>query len=960
MTTEQKTEENPVKFVTCWGMGWWKNASELGGAMKKAIEMKKDGTVVILSETKKDGKMWGSCLPDKVCDLIKKNHGIYEVIIAYPHKLYFDIDCKNPVIDKPILPEILQMIRSIWPNGKLAISGSIVDGVKESYHLVSDTYVIHNDEERDMVKSAVKFLQSKHDAFDWKVYTKNRNMKAINQSKADGRVQQIIDVDDYRNHLICSFIPTYAEPIDCHFAEPLKEQMAIEKASRKINLAALPHLNLQSPENLNWFGLSPIDMLNLCPYKDNKNDFDFKYVHDLARFAYYNGITYDDFLVWANWTDRADGRSMWTGLHKYPPFRIDQMKKLLQFYHPALKRDQYMTALSNQFEFPADVSITKIGRLEQEHYNPDFKATILNLSMGSGKTAQTIDFLKNSIGGFCWIAHNKALVAGTLGRLSVADVECKDYLAFDAKAKLNGALNAVKNLCICAHSLHYISFEKHYHTLVIDEIESVVDAFMGDFMKEAKTKSFAIFKNLILHSKKVVLIDAFITMKTINMIRLIDPSCKIDIVCQSVVTPSKMVTFHSASEADEKKDEKSALCNALNNIIEYVKSGKRVFIFYPYKRSGASHFGMDEVENMIKTRAKCKTVAYSADTDDKIKAGLKDVNKTWGDFDVVICNQVITCGVNFDMKGFDKVFMFLASFVKPRQSIQVSARIRNLATNEIDVFYLGRQSNTECVIDDRQQMNCPVYSRLFEDSMIEDNAPRRKAFELFCQKAPYKMKRNKFVIDNDVTKEIEEYSKSDFEYRFENIVDICSGQASTIEDLIMQQDCPMYMKFQLKKYYFQTKFENPLLEVIQNAWNLNMFGVIDRLLDNDNSVFDSIKTANKWGSIFTAPTERKQIKLSADVTERVFKEFKFRTLSKTSSKNQIYKSIINTAFKSNIICSMHNADKNVMYFINPDIEEWLNPVYDLCKNYVKCTDKLPAFTIEDDQIECIDDVDADY
>jgi hypothetical protein len=510
------------------------------------------------------------------------------------------------------------------------------------------------------------------------------------------------------------------------------------------------------------------------------------------------------------------------------------MKKLLQFYYPALKRDLHMTAFANQFNMPTDITITPIERLNQDHYNPDFKATILHLTMGSGKTAQTIDYLKMwGYKGFCWIAHNKALVAGTLDRLQKADVECKNYLSFNAKAKKEGALNSAKNLCICANSLHYISFEKRYGTLIIDEIESVVDAFMGDFMGENKSKNFAVLKNLILHSKKLILIDAFITMKTINLIRLINPECSINIVYQPNVKPEKKIIFHSPN--DEEISDKDSLSNALHNIIEFIKTKKRVFIFYPYKRAGNGHFSMDEIANMIKSRANCKVVAYNADTDDKIKDGLQDVNKTWADFDCVIVNQVVTCGVSFDMKGFDKVIMFLASFVKPRQSIQVSARIRNFSTNEIDVYYLGRQSNQECYIDDRKEMKCPVYSQLYEDSIIEDNAPRRKTFELFCHKAPYKMKRDKYIIDKEVTKEMEEYSKNNFEYRYENIDEITPAQANTIEGLIMQQDCPMYMKFELKKYYFNLKFEITnenedelsITHILQNAWNLNMFGIID-------------------------------------------------------------------------------------------------------------------------------------
>jgi hypothetical protein len=821
--------EVALKIVVCWGLNWWKNASAECGAMNHVIKNKKAGDKVIHSETKKDGRMWASCSAEKVAELIKKNHGIYEVLCDYPYKLCFDIDCKNPVVDKPILEETMQQIKSIWPNGNFAISGSIVENVKESYHIVSDTYVIHNNEERDMVKSAVKYLQSKNDAFDWKIYTPNRNMKCINQSKTDARIQEIIRGDDYRSHLICSFITTYPEAIDCHFDEPLKEKIAIDKASRKINIAALPHLNLETPADLNVLGMKPIDMLKLCPI--NK-DFDHAYTHQIARFSFYNGITFDEFFEWLkpkhnDSANRQRWLSHWNRLDKFPPFKPEQMRRLLMFYYPAFKRDMHMTAFANQFNMPADITITQIQRLEQEHYNPDFKATILHLTMGSGKTAQTIDYLKNAFGGFCWIAHNKALVAGTLDRLAKAQVNCKSYLDFNAKAKMAGALNSVKELCICANSLHYINFDKRYGTLVIDEIESVVDAFMGDFMGENKAKNFAVFKNLILHSTKLILIDAFITMKTINLIRSINPECTINIICQNNVKPTKKITFHSAN--DESNDEKGSLSNALHNIIEFIKTGKRVFIFYPYKRSGVSHFSMDEVAAAIKSRANCRVVSYNADSDDKVKEGLKDVNKTWADFDCVICNQVITCGVNFDMKGYDKVIMFLASFVKPRQSIQVSARIRNISTNEIDVYYMGRQANQECYIDDRKEMQCPVYSRLYEDFIIEDNAPRRKAFELFCNKAPYKMKRDKYVVDKEISKDMEEYAKTDFEYRFENIDDITASYANNIEELIMQQNCPMYMKFQLKKYYFNLKFEAPpdMQETIREAWNLNLFGIVD-------------------------------------------------------------------------------------------------------------------------------------
>lgn len=92
--------------------------------------------------------------------------------------------------------------------------------------------------------------------------------------------------------------------------------------------------------------------------------------------------------------------------------------------------------------------------------------------------------------------------------------------------------------------------------------------------------------------------------------------------------------------------------------------------------------------------------------------------------------------------------------------------------------------------------------------------------------------------------------------------------------------------------------------------------------------------------------------MTADVVERIFKEFKFRTLSKTSSKNQIFKSIINTAFKANIVCSKMLDEKNVTYYINEDFVEVLEPLINICTNYAKTFDKIPPLIFDEEQIEC--------
>ena len=72
--------------------------------------------------------------------------------------------------------------------------------------LFLNSYLIKNIADRDYIKSIVKYLNEEFDeSFDWKVYNKNRNMKAVNQSKGDERIQRIQYNDDIKKHFITCF-----------------------------------------------------------------------------------------------------------------------------------------------------------------------------------------------------------------------------------------------------------------------------------------------------------------------------------------------------------------------------------------------------------------------------------------------------------------------------------------------------------------------------------------------------------------------------------------------------------------------------------------------------------------------------------------------------------------------------------------------------------------------------------
>ena len=130
--------------------------------------------------------MWADVSNTQLLKLLEKDNSIYEVIHSFPHKVYFDIDADNK--DYDIYEKIVPKLNELFPNAEMAVSGSKSE-IRQSYHITLNNYLIKNEEDRNFMKALVKyFKQTIDDGFDDKVYTKNRFMKCINQSKEDGDV----------------------------------------------------------------------------------------------------------------------------------------------------------------------------------------------------------------------------------------------------------------------------------------------------------------------------------------------------------------------------------------------------------------------------------------------------------------------------------------------------------------------------------------------------------------------------------------------------------------------------------------------------------------------------------------------------------------------------------------------------------------------------------------------------
>jgi len=934
--------------LNIWKTHFFKNISENGGAMAEAISTHdKAKDIIIHSDTQKHGRIWGYTQPLKLLELIKANKGIYEVITAYPHKLYFDIDKKGDVKES-FLNDIKETINKYFPNADLAVSGSVTPE-KVSYHIISNNYTIHNAEEREYVKQIIKHLcENVDDSFDWKVYTKNRNMKCINQSKRDGRVQEIVENEDYRRHLITCFINDYSLPFPV-ITNEVEETIMIAKSKKVYDIATLPKLNLVEPENFDFYSCTPLELLAMFPI--NKS-FNHDYTHLVGRYCFYNDISLEHFLSWISKKHNPlteEIKQKWAKhfsvMNKFPIPSETKIMAVLSYYYPNMKKDKSYKAFSSTFNLPAD-KIAYIETITQDNYISPEKYSLFNVGMGGGKTFQTIDYLKTVDNGFIWLCPNKALSNNTLNRLQESNINTSYYLDFNAKQKKEGALNEVKNLIIVLNSLHYVT-DKKYGVVVIDEIETLLDKFLGDFMQNKK-EIWENFKNIILNAEKVIFLDAFITTKTINFIKNIEQNASIKIY-QRINEPStRTVEIMKTSDI------------MINDIITNIKNNKKCFIFYPYKKTSANGniISMETLSKLIETETEKKGVYYNADIDDVVKGGLKDVNKSWKDYDFIITNNIITCGVNYERKDFDFAYIFVASHNSPRDIIQVSYRARFLSSENIKICYMGKMNQPNTFQIDTSVINCPIYTKLIDNILIEKHSPLKKTLQLFCNKAHYKFQVNTAVLSNELKKYINDLiTNCEVGFSYKNIDNIDFRYAELIQQNIFSQTATMSQKVMLQKYFFQLSFKasaefvmmdeefaDEEISVLEHSWNNNLaffFSKNSILINNPNNIFNAIKELNCNNGIF--PDNIKTTILNDKILDDIFNQFNFKFITRKSAPTKILKEIFNTFYMKNIVETNYTTDtkKNVEFTLN---YEYYNFLFQFATDYMK-REKEPEIKI---------------
>lgn len=943
-------------------INWLKNKKnkdgKYEGAQDMVINSKGDSEICFLSYRKGEARMWTSGTPKQLLSVLDSNNGIYEIFSQYPYKVFFDIDKKEKT-SNDYYNKVIDKITELFPNPDYATSGSITD-TKTSYHITLNNYMINNIEDRNKIQKLVKYLKDNFDsAFDCSIYKTNSNMKCVNQSKPDGRVQAIIYNNNIKKHVITAFFNENSSSVhELRFPSDIEKEIIIteqiEKSKQKFDLSVLPVLKLELDENFILEDASPAQLVALLPLNNNKDDkgkklYNHSYTHLIARYLYYNDCSFETFLSWYRQKSEDEieinrWKYNWSIISRFPPVEHLKIVCILSKFYPNIVKNSDLLNFKKLF----NIQTKKIDKLENDTLSRvSGKFVILNTGMGSGKTYQTIKYLKESSkyddSDFIWMTPIIALAQNTKFRLEEDGVDCHYYQ--DTK---KGDLAKHKNLIVCINSLYKIS-DRKYNIVVIDEIETLLNKwFNNDTFDKLNNKAecWERFTQIIKQADKVILLDAFTSKITVEFIQSFNP-----------YTNNDLPTIISLNN-EKSNREVNILYNKvewMNNIINDLNDGKKLFIFYPYKDGNSSNISMKTLKNILQQITKKKGQMYNAQVDDNNLKELKDVNKNWTNYDFVLTNSKITVGINYELKDFDTVYISLASYTSTRDAVQVSYRCRHINTNIINVCFLEKEKTLSKIEkqsitkDDKLVDNCQIYKSLVSNLLTEKFAPLISSFLYFCELAHYKVnikEKDMTVIYNYFNTELE---NKELEFSYENIKDINNDELEIINKKIYLSDATMDEKITADKHYFKLKFNsNTDPETLKTIWNkkyIRFMYQVEKIRDNKNNVFEKIANLNNWSSIFEGDLNGK-IKLNDDILTQIFDEYHFKNLNKKSSSIAIVKEIYNTYFKYYVIKTDIKAKGYNMYMFN----EQINDMYKFGLENLKTKEKTDIF-MDDEPID---------
>lgn len=595
--------------------------------------------------------------------------------------LYMDIETKDMTINKnEMIESLINNVGEIIESHSInIISVAIADSSttsKHSFHAIFNTNKSFGTTVQlshfiyEHVKPNIK---SFNNCIDYNVYTTDRLIRFINQSKFNKTVvltPTIINCNykqttDYESFLICN----YKKDKPCFVIESaISDNNSIDETDemRVIYQIAQEYFDKLATIISNDIIQNMATCLRfICAMKASgaENDlihkhcqrttnYDRRWVSDVISRANHYNIGIGTLIRWANQENKVETTALYI---KY----ILPHKQTIDF------------------DFKSNIETLSYNKRYVEPLKMDYSTQIINSPMGSGKTTQVKKLLsKNPNIIRCLVLTSRKSFA------SFMTGELNTFVNYSSPSLRGKDLSQEDKLIIQVESLWKLQENyKPYDLVFIDESESVLFQMTSIAThKEKIIKNYVMIEKIVSEAKMVILADAFISKRSIQFcefLRDVDTTLLINNTFQPYERKATLL-----QSINSKGDAQPAIETLYKKMFKDLKDGLKI-VFVSTTVKGANNF----IEEYLK-KSKFSYKFYQGNSCASTKKELEDVELHWSDIDIIIYTLTITVGINYnpisEIAKKDKLYLYtFAETGLQRDIVQALLRVREIKTNEL-------------------------------------------------------------------------------------------------------------------------------------------------------------------------------------------------------------------------------------------------------------------------------------
>lgn len=345
-------------------------------------------------------------------------------------------------------------------------------------------------------------------------------------------------------------------------------------------------------------------------------------------------------------------------------------------------REMVMRPMRADFsELTAEVDeVEEYDDARMRDYPIDARTLFIRAPMKLGKTKALQQYVQQHFG------YDSAKIVLVSFRRTFSFATAKTFTDFTLYTNVSGQLT-LERMIVQVESLHRIAPEilGQVDLVILDESESIIEQF-NSALSGQHADDFAVFQWLIENSRKVVAMDAFLSLRTISLINKMRGRRNSRLIINKHANATNYTYYFS--------------CNYsmwIFSIFQSLERGEKIVIC---ANSATQARALEQIVSSNFSDARVKF--YTAETPTKVKENdLVDVGAIWSDCDVLIYTPTITAGVSFECVHFDRLFgYFTDKSCTAQVCMQMMGRIRNVAEKTIFIHINAAASYAPVTRDD--------------------------------------------------------------------------------------------------------------------------------------------------------------------------------------------------------------------------------------------------------------------